>query len=113
MQLRKEKVKREIEAAAVRLGFRRRVSYPGVLRELQRCFSIVESKHNGRTPKGSEMTDLDYKTNYARFCAVASLACLIDAVRNVDRKISTIRKDAVECAKRTRKLVAIATRAAG
>jgi hypothetical protein len=79
------------------------VTYASLLRELQRCFGIVESKHNGRAPG---MNAPDYEANYDRFCAVASLACLIDAVRNMDRRIAGIRKDVVERARRTRKLVA-------
>jgi hypothetical protein len=74
-----------------------------VLRELWRCFIVVESKHSGR----AKMSELDpNEADYARFRAVASLACLIDVVRNVDRKISAIRKDVVERTKRTRKLIA-------
>lgn len=91
-----KQVQREIEAAAVALGFSRRVSYARVEREIGR--------YCPRQP-GKE-AELDYEADRPRFLAVASLCLLMEAARKLDRKIATLRKQLGERLVRTRKLVA-------
>ncbi len=80
-----KKVQREIEAAAVALGFPRKVS-----------FSRVER----------EMKELDYKAERARFHAVTALYFLMDAARNLDRKIAKLEEDLSDRVARAREMVA-------
>lgn len=89
------KVERVIEASAVALGFSRRVSYARVERELAR---YCPSRH------GRE--DLDCGADRPRFLAVASLFLLMDAARNLDREIATLRRELAERMARTRLAVA-------
>jgi hypothetical protein len=75
VQVRKKSIQREIEAAAVALGFPRRVSYATVKREMDRY---------GR--------ELDVINDHPRFRLVAALWRLMAASRNLDRRIAAARR---------------------
>jgi len=94
MQFR-EKVAGEIETAAEALGFRRRGLYVRVAEEVSRY-----CPRSGRPSLSTE------GAARARFLAVTNLHLLMMAERNIDQEIGRLRKDLVERAKRTRKLVA-------
>lgn len=99
MQVRKRAIHRDIEAAAAALGFPRRVSFARVVRELNR--------YTGRVP------ELDLLADRPRFRAVAALYGLMDASRNLDRRIAAARRRAaaelrsrvIEQGKRTRQRI--------
>lgn len=84
------KVHREIELAAVMLGFPRRVSCAQVERE---CFSLHQ-----RLKKKEPVLD--------RFVAVANLFLLMDLARTLDSRIAALQSDLVERSGRVRELVA-------
>jgi len=89
-----KRVAREIEAAAEALGFPRRVSTAKIGQELARyCPS------NGKAA-------LDFEAEPARFRAVCSLFFLVEAAEQLDHKVAALRREVVERATRTRKLVA-------
>jgi hypothetical protein len=92
---------REIERAAVALGFPRRVSYAQIGRE----FAVYVPQRNGTgKPFDGE--------HHARFQAVAKLYLLMGAVREVDRVISKEQKYISELTRLTRKYAAQASREA-
>lgn len=88
------KVEREIEAAAVALGFSRRVSQARVEKEMARY-----------APRRGT-ADLDYQVDRPRFQAVVALFFLMDSARNLDREIARFRRDLSERVSRVRVLVA-------
>jgi hypothetical protein len=88
-----KKMEREIEAAAVALGFSRRVSQARVGRELARY-----------APRRPGRADLDCEADRPRFLAVASLCLLMDAAQRRDREIARLRKQLVERVARMRGL---------
>jgi hypothetical protein len=93
MQARKaKKVVREIEAAAVALGFPRWVSYSQVERELGRY-----------CPRRPGKAELNSEADRPRFLAVAGLCLLMDAAGN---RTAALRREISELMKRTRELVA-------
>lgn len=100
MQFRKGTIRREVEAAAVALGFPRRVSCARVGRELARY-----------CPRSGK-PELDNKAEPARFRAVGELFILMLVARDLDGKIAKLKRDLIERAARVRKLVGGATRAA-
>jgi hypothetical protein len=100
MQFRKAMVQREIETAAVVLGFPRRVSLARVGRELER--------YCPRTGK----PELDSKDAPTRFRAVGELFILMIVARDLDGEIEKLKKDVCKRAVRVRKLAGVATRAA-
>jgi hypothetical protein len=94
MQSRKDKIQREIEAAAVALGFPRRVSFARVLREFNRYGGTRE---------------LDLLADRPRYRLVAALFTLMERSRNLDRRIAVarreLRRDVIEQGEWTRKCV--------
>jgi hypothetical protein len=94
MQFRKGTIQREIDAAAMTLGFARRVSLARVGRELAR--------YCPRTGK----PELDNEAAPARFQAVGELFILMIAARDLDGEIAKLRRGIMERAARVRKLVA-------
>jgi len=89
-----KKIGREIEAAAVALGFPRQVSCARVERELARY-----------CPKRYGTAELDCIADRPRFRAVAALWRLMEAVQNLDRRIASLRREVIEESERTRELV--------
>lgn len=90
---RAKEIKHTIETAAVELGFPRRVSYARIAREAARYW-----------PRRGANTQLVVQDR-RRALAVASLFLLMDLARSLDRDLN-------RCARRTRKLVGAAVRAA-
>jgi hypothetical protein len=94
MQSRKDKIQREIEAAAVALGFPRRVSFARVVREFNRYGGTRE---------------LDLLADRPRYRVVAALFTLMERSRNLDRRIAVarreLRRDVIEQGEWTRKCV--------
>jgi hypothetical protein len=94
MQSRKDKIQREIEAAAVALGFPRRVSFARVVREFNRYGGTRE---------------LDLLADRPRYRLVAALFTLMERSRNLDRRIAVarreLRRDVIEQGEWTRKCV--------
>ena len=89
-----KRVAREIEAAAEALGFPRRVSTARLSAEVARyCPSSGKSSR-------------DFEAEPARFRAVCSLFFLVEAAEQLDHKVAALRREVVERATRTRKLVA-------
>lgn len=100
MKFRKGTIRREVEAAAVALGFPRPVSFARVGRELARY-----------CPRAGK-PELDNKAEPARFQAVGELFILMLLTRDLDGQIAKLRRDVSERAVRVRKLVSAATGAA-
>jgi hypothetical protein len=80
-----KKIRHEIEAAAMALGFPRRISYARVRREFWRY-----------TPRLDGMAELDLRADRPRFRAVAALYRLMEKFRNLDRRIAAARRQVVK-----------------
>ena len=81
VQVRKKSIQREIEAAAVALGFPRRVSFARVQREFNRYGGTRE---------------LDLLADRPRFWAIGALLTLMAKYRSLDRRIAAVRRQVVE-----------------
>ncbi len=81
-----KKTAREIEAAAIALGFPRQVSRDQVERELARAAGAR-------------------KVDRPRFLALASLCLLMEAAEQLDGKVAALRGDLLDRGRRTRELV--------
>jgi hypothetical protein len=96
MQFRKGTIQREIEAAAIALGFPKQVSYRQVERE---CFQL-----HARLRRSKAIVNPGPERD--RWLAMANLLMLMELSRTLDSRIAALRSDLIERSKRVRELVA-------